>query len=84
MSELADSIKRLRGYCAEGKFSKDIYEETFQTINQLVGLVAEMHEVSNNLKDMRSKCYIPNEGDWWDDLHESSLTKAAPIAALKE
>jgi hypothetical protein len=89
MSELADSIKRLRAFdkkyekasglalIARGEIRCGYFPEALKTINQLVELVAELTVVAiavqcdaQQVINKKELCLV--------------LTKAAPIAALKE
>lgn len=36
----------------------------------------ELLEVLNDLMTMRSKCFIPNDGDWWDKKARAAIDKA--------
>jgi hypothetical protein len=83
MSELADSIKRLRENCLPDSIG-------IQTINQLVELVAEMRTAletaSHEIKMTKYELEGNNpKGPYIEKAYITyRLAKAAPIAALKE
>jgi len=36
----------------------------------------ELLEALKKIMEMRDRCYIPNDGDWWDKMANSAIAKA--------
>ena len=36
----------------------------------------ELYQALKKLMEMRHKCYIPNSGNWWDEMAEAAIAKA--------
>jgi hypothetical protein len=42
----------------------------------LIKAAPDLYEALEELLAMRSKCFIPNEGDWWDNKARAALARA--------
>lgn len=42
----------------------------------LIAAAPDMYETLKNLLEMRDKCFIPNDGDWWDKMANDAIAKA--------
>jgi hypothetical protein len=42
----------------------------------LIAAAPELLAALKALMDIRSKCFIPNDGDWWDEQARAAIAKA--------
>ena len=61
------------GYLAE---VRDCGRGEVEANARLIAAAPDLLNALVAIMDMRDKCFIPNEGNWWDDMANSAIAKA--------
>lgn len=57
-----------------GRVSVDFARQLETELAIMTALADKLAETLSELMAMRHKCFIPNEGDWWDNKASAALT----------
>lgn len=66
-------LKKAKSYPPD-PVSADFARQLERELQSMTALADRLAETLSELMAMRHKCFIPNEGDWWDNKASAALT----------